>query len=95
MGITHLMMDIMVISVVPKHDLQRIERQSVSAMIVHSLESRKREQHDRLTNSQERYFMRQGGSARIKQETFQGMVVQRPERVRHIESMMYGVEMTV
>jgi hypothetical protein len=61
-----LMMNIVIICVVPKHDLQWVKGKAVPAMIVYGFERREREEENCLSDCQERNFVGDGCTTRVQ-----------------------------
>ncbi len=85
----------LLISIVVKEALQRVEWEIVSAVVVDSFQSRKREERKSATVAHTTDKEGQAGSDTVHQEALEWMVVQCAERVGHIESVMAGVEVLV
>lgn len=78
----------MISCVVPEKVLQGIKGQSVSAVIVNRLHSRKCEKSHSATDPETRDLVGHSCSDGVHEETFEGMVVESAERVRNIKTMM-------
>ena len=88
----NLVVNIVVVSVVAREPLQRVERQGVSAVIVDSLEGGNYEQKRSLANRHASQPLRDDSTARIKNEALDGVVIQCAVRVRYIQPVVPGVE---
>jgi len=87
-GKTHLMVNIMVICIIRHEDLERVEREVVSAVVVHCLETGETEQDHSLTSGHADYGLCDKSACGVKNETFDGMVVKCPVGVRNIEPVV-------
>lgn len=85
----------MVVCVVRAEHLQRIPRQFVATVVVDCLERRDDKEQHSLAGAHVRNPFGNPGSAGVKQEALDGMVVQRAEREWHIEPVVPGVELLV
>ena len=91
----HLMVNVMIVSVVAREQLERVEWQGVSTVVVDGLEGGNCEQKCSLAEGHSRYPLSEDSTTRIKKEALDGMVVQRTERVRYVQPMVPGVECLV
>ena len=91
----HLVVNVVIVSVVARKQLERVEWQGVSAVVVDGLEGSKCEEKCSLTDGHSRRPLSEHSTTGIKKEALDGMVVQRTERVRHVQPMVPGVERLV
>jgi len=87
--------NVVIVGVVARKQLERIEWQGVSTVVVDGLEGGNCEQKCSLTDGHSRYPLSEDSTARIEKEALNGMVVQRAERVRYVQPMVPGVECLV
>jgi len=85
----------MIVSVVARNQLEGVEWQGVSTVVVDGLDGGNCEQKCSLTDGHPRYPLSEDSAARIEKEALNGMVVQRTERVRYVQPMVPGVECLV
>jgi hypothetical protein len=69
------MVNIVIICIITTHNLQRVEWEYISAMIIHSFECRERKKYDHLPDCHEGARLPQDSAYRIEQETFDGVVI--------------------
>jgi len=81
---TYLMMNIMIISIIPKKYLQRIPRQTIPAVIIHRLTHRHEKQDHRLSRGHPRYPLCQNSACRIQQKPLHRMIIQRAKSIWNI-----------
>ena len=72
----NLVVNVVIVSVVAREPLQRVERQGVSAVIVDGLEGGNYEQKRSLANRHASQPLRDDSTARIKNEALDGVVIQ-------------------
>ena len=80
----NLVVNIVVVSVVAREPLQRVEREGVPAMVVDGLEGGNREQKRGLAKRHASQPLGDDGTTRIKDEALDGVVVQCAVRVRYV-----------
>ena len=85
-------MDIVIIRVVLRDPLQRVPREPEARMIVHRLEGAHGEEKDALADGHAGQFEREQGADCIFEEAFQGVVVERSERVGDVEAVVARVK---
>ena len=88
----NLVVNVVIVSIVAREPLQRVEWKGVSAMVVDGLEGGNCEQKCGLAERHAGQPLGDDGTTRIKDEALDGMVIQCAVRVRHIQPMMPGVE---
>jgi hypothetical protein len=82
------MVDIMIIRVILRKHLQRVEGETISAMVVDGLESRNAEQECGLSGAHARQRLGNYGAERVEQEALERVIVQSPERVWDVEPVV-------
>lgn len=87
-----LVVNVVIRSIIRGEVLQGIPRKRVAAVIVDGLDGREREKPHRLTSRHARNKESNSGTYRIQQETLDRMVVQGPERVRHVKAVVPRVK---
>lgn len=92
---SHLMMDIMIVGVVPGHELERIPGEGITTVVIDGLQCGDGEQDHGLPGGQTCAPLRDSSSQCIEEEAFDGVVIKRPESIRHVQAMMPGVEVPV
>lgn len=88
-------MYIMIIGGIREEELEWIEGQSITAVIVYSLAGGKSENDDCLPSGHEGTCLGNDRTERIEDEPFQRVVVERAERIGHVEAVMHRVDMLV
>jgi hypothetical protein len=89
------MVYVVIICVILRHHLQRVERETVPAMVIDSLESRNAEQERGLTSAHTGQRLGDDRAERVQQEALYRVIVQSTERVWDVEAVMPRVEMPV
>ena len=87
-----LVVDVVVLGVVAGNELKRIPWESVSAVIVDSLNCGHREEQNALAECHAGDLECDGGTKGIEKETLNRVVVESTIGVRHIETVVAGVE---
>ena len=88
----NLVVNVVIISVVAREPLQRIEWQRVSTVVVDRLKHGNYEQKCCLANRHPSQPFRDPSTARIGHNSLDGMVVQSAVRIRYIQPVMPGVD---
>lgn len=89
------MVDIVVICVIRREHLEWIKWKTVSAMVVDGFTRAESEQEHGLSDRQSCEVFCYGCTTSIQYETFQRVVVQCAESVRHVKPVMYRVQLLV
>ena len=77
-------MNVMIIGIVAEDELQRIQGQAISAMIIDSLHSREHKQDSCLADSHHRKRLSNHCSKRIQEEALEWMIVKRAIGVGYV-----------
>lgn len=91
----YLVMNVMIIRIVSCDHLERIVGQSITAMVVNRFECRKAEQQHGLACAHSSQRLSNGGTQRIEDEAFDGMVIKRTKSIWNVESVVDGVKLFV
>ena len=86
------MMDIMIQSVILPDPLQRIPRDTITAMIIHRLQGGDGEEADALPDAQTSKLECQTASNSVFEEAFQRMIVKCSKGVWDVEAVVMGVK---
>jgi hypothetical protein len=86
-----LMMDVVVCGIVAGDELQRVPREVVATVVVHSLHSGEAEEECALADAHSHGFERSAGSEGVKKESLNWMVVQSAIGIRHVEPVVSRV----
>lgn len=89
-----LVVDVVVLGVVAGNELKRIPWESVSAVVVDSLDCGHGEEQNALAECHTGDLECDGGTKGIEKETLNGVVVESTIGVRHIETVVAGVEVS-
>ena len=89
------MVDIMIVGVIPKEYLERVERKTIPAVVIDSLHSREREEEGRLPDGHERDGRRDRSAEGVQDETLNWVVVQSTVGVRNVETVVPRMEVSV
>ena len=87
----NLVVNVVVVSVVTREPLQRVEREGVSAVVVDGLEGSNCEQKRGLADRHASQPLGDDSAARIKNEALDRVVVQCAVRIRYVQPMVPGV----
>lgn len=88
-------MNVVIIGIVPKQMLQRIPRERESTVVVDRLGRRDGKEQDSLSHREHRTRMSDHRSEGVKDESFEGVVVECSESVGHVETMVPGMDVAV
>ena len=88
-------MNIMIICVVAKEVLERVPRESESAMIIDSLRRRDAEEEDILSNRQIGDHVSEESAASVENESFDWVIVECSESIGNVESVVPAVNCSV
>lgn len=88
-------MNVMIVCIVPEEELQRVEPEAISAMVVNGLHGPESKQKRRLTDGHARHALREERAHRVHQKSLQWMVVLRTEGVWNVQPVMHRVEVTI
>ena len=80
---TNLVMNVVIVGVIAREPLQRIEWQGVSAVVVSGLEGGDREQKSGLADRHAGRPLSNASSKHLHSEALDGMAVQCAKRIRH------------
>ena len=86
------MMNVMIRGIIVGQNLKRVEWKAKSAVIIDCLESCQSEKNSSLTNAETRKLIGQQRTNRVRNESFNWMVVQSCESIGNINSVMTGVD---
>lgn len=89
-----LMVDVVVAGIIRSDELQRIPRQSISAVVVYCLEGRASEEAHSLSWRQSSQHVGNARAQDVQQESFKGMIVECTERVWDVQPVVSRVEST-
>lgn len=81
---TYLMMNVMIVCVVGSDHLERVEGYTITTVVVDSLEGGECEEEHGLASRHECARLSDNRPDGIEDEAFNGMVVERAERVRNV-----------
>ena len=84
-----LVVDIVVVGSVSTNHLERVERKAVPAMVVDGLAGREGEEEGRLPDGEVRDGLGEHGAQRVKEKTFEGVVIERAKGVRHVQPVVH------
>ena len=82
----------MVAGIVTSEVLERVKRQRVAAMVVYSLDHAASEETDPLSDTHAREFEREASAEGLKDEAFQGVVVEGAVGVGDVQTVVAGVK---
>lgn len=69
------MVNIVIVCIVPEEELQRVEPEAISAMVVNGLHGPESKEKRRLTNGHARQALRENRAHRVQKKSLQWMVV--------------------
>jgi len=90
-----LVVYIVVVCCVAGDHLERVEREAVPAVVVDCLARGEDEEEHRLADREARNCLGEHGTKRVEQEALDGVVVQRPVSIRHVQPVMDRMEVFV
>lgn len=90
-----LMMNIVVFGVVTGNELKRVPWESVATVVVDSLDCRHGEEQDSLAKSHASNLECDGSTESIEEESLNRVVVESTVGVRHIKTVVAGVEVSI
>lgn len=90
-----LTMNVVVVRVVAEQVLNRIPRECEPAVVIDRLCRRNSKEEDTLAHRHERARVGDGGSERVENEAFEGVVVEGSEGVGDVEAVVNAVNVSV
>ena len=85
----------MVVGVIAREQLQRVEGEAVAAVVVNGLETGHEEEEHGLARRHVRQELRDAGANSVEYESLERVVVERAKCIRDVQPVMHGVELLV